>query len=557
MNTLQLTEEQQAVVISPANRLVVSAVAGAGKTTTVVQRLVARLAMGHPPAECLAITFTRASAGHIRRKIREQVGEDILATTIHGLCLRVLEAHAEELFDRGMLLTPDFTIASDWELFRLKMEIKEELGTKDSKKINAALDRRLTERGLVKVGDLLVLGQVALTEIKGAAKWSFVIVDEAQDLNDRQWGVVDALNPEWLTVVGDHAQSLYEWNGARPQVFAKRARDWDTLHMTLNWRSRPEIIELANNHLASMSVVTEPMRPVLEKWESVDEGVVVHDMFPNEGDELTTAAEIAAAMAEQGDTVAVLARYRTQLDHLCQKVAGLDVPFWTPSNNRRFWSGELAQLGVTALQALCLGSESALERLVLETLEEGGAALIENVKTISLDEEKPLLECLKDTAPEIPWWEFIDKLSPDMAVIEAAKYLNFPPLLVAHLMEWLESQDSMGTSVRHFARAVATEIEEDGLERAPICVSTIHGSKGLEWDVVIITGLNETRIPGRGGNLEEERRLLYVAMTRAKERLLLTSHGIGLSLDGRPEFHTPSRFLKELGLWTDSRIIRP
>jgi superfamily I DNA/RNA helicase len=551
---MEFTGDQNAVIVAPDNRLVVSAVAGSGKTTTMVERLLGAIATGRPADECLAVTFTRAAAAHVRNKIKQRLGAEILATTIHGLCLRILEEHAPALFDRGIISTPFFQVASNWEIDRLKAEAQEEIKTTNPIKIKALVNRRLTERGLIRIEDLLSLGTIALANLDSARKWSFVIVDEAQDLNEAQWGVIESLQAESLTIVGDHAQALYEWNGARPDLFEAKAREWTTLHMTTNWRCRPEIVDLANNHLASMKVVTEPMVTPPGAAELRD--VVMVEMFPDEAEEITAAAEMSGVLAQRDDTVGILARYRTQVDQICQAIGGLGIPFWTPSSNQRIWSSAISQLAVTGLRALCLKSEPDLERLVTDVVQDA-ADILQKAKAAAMDSERTLHECLRETAPDLAWWKFADEMDGDMSIIAACEYLNFPPVLVAALLEWCETQPEAEPTVQQFVRNIAFEGQEDGIERAPVCVSTIHGAKGLEWDSVIVTGMNEGRIPGRGGNEDEERRLFYVAITRARERLILTSHGIGASLDGRPEFHKPSRFLSETGLWDDSRIIRP
>jgi hypothetical protein len=197
--------------------------------------------------------------------------------------------------------------------------------------------------------------------------------------------------------------------------------------------------------------------------------------------------------------------------------------------------------------------------------------VIENAKRVALADELSLLGGLRSvtTGTEARWWEPIwhelgglqDKLDRGKVptdtwhrswndATDALEYMGLGGPWIATVSVWAQEQRAAQrpTSVLAWLRDLPMHLEADDLPGPPVCISTIHGVKGCEFDAVILTGMNEGRLPAKDGKIAEDRRLFYVAATRARERLLLTSHGLGESFLGMPEFHQISRFLNEVEL---------
>lgn len=563
---MNLTPEQLAVVADERRRLVVNACPGSGKTHTLLHRLLG-LVMSDPLCNVLVITFTRAAAATLRQRINDVIdvqgdSHNVSICTIHSLCLRVLEDNAGKAFDLDIIPSPDFAVITDTRIEELKEQVRKELMTKSSKRVDAELERRLTAIGGIRVGDLLGLGARLLEAMPELCTWHHVFVDEVQDLNLDQWAVVDQLiKPEETSFVaiGDVRQSIYEWNGARPDIFRRRWEEWPKLELTANFRSHPKILDLANRH-AKASDWSDPEMQPGHDWEDLP-NVVDHIHYDTEKNELLAAAEAATFLA-QDETTAILCRYRSQVRDVQGMLDTVGVDYWSPGQQRGIWQSVLGDFALAALRAICHHSDRDLEMMIERTWGAAGAEILPQAKAKARENETALEDAVRPMVPETfkqGWWalwEMEDRYKPESAIVKVAEAFKFPEGLMLGIREWDDSQIQADATVAGWLRAVSLLTDDDGLDISNLCVSTVHGVKGHEFANVFITGCNETLFPGRGRNLQEERRIFYVAVTRARVRIVFTSHGLGLDLRGRPELQKSSRFLEEMGVM-DGPILMP
>lgn len=421
---------------------------------------------------------------------------------------------------------------------------------------------------------------------KFARKFKHILVDEYQDTNVLQADIVDMLAREHrcVTVVGDDAQSIYSFRGAvlaNILGFPERYPDARSFHLETNYRSVPAILRAANNSISrNIDQFAKRLRAV-RSGDFVPAVVGVRDVYR----QAEFVAERIARSVDEGvapGETAVLYRAHYHSMVLQTELARRGIPFEVRGGPKFFEQAHVKDV-ISYLRIVENPRDETSWKRVLRLYPGVGRATADRIWRAVSSSDDPLKEALsKNLRAELPKRaaEGLSALAAVLKVLAAARGEGTPADLIelvlengygdymrssfpdyADRLQDLEQFESFATRYADAGEmlseiALLTDAAEPGREDSigdgrRVVLSTIHQAKGLEWRVVFIIWLVDGRMPSaralpEEGGEEEERRLFYVAMTRAKDELYMTCPAVSTSRDGYGMTHTPSRFLTEL-----------
>lgn len=563
-----LDDEQRDAVTRPHVPLLVVAGAGSGKTRVLTRRIAWRCATGlDDPRRLLALTFTRAAAAELRHRLRLLgLRDDVRAGTFHSVAwaeLRALRAErrrpAPTLLDRPARLLA--RLLPDGVGGRVVGEVAAEIAwararlvpPEDYPPAAAAAGRtppippaelaevahRYAEekrhRGLVDFDDLLEELAAAIEAdptVAAAQRWrsTHLYVDEYQDLNPLQARLLDAWAGEagQVCAVGDPNQAIYGWNGADPTLidrFAERHPGAEVVAVDTSYRSSPQVLAVANALLDAGRCGGVRLRAVRP------DGPVPEVAGYLDGD--AEAAAVARACIDlrlpgaPWSHQAVLARTNAQLDVIEAALRAVGVPCRVRGRTP-FVELPAVRAALRELDGAPGGFDAGLAALAAR-VEAGGR---------DPDGGDPDLEELDDLRAGGSGTPGDDGDGDDGAVLA-----RFVELAAAYRREEARP-DARG--LRAWLAANVDDVAGgDGVE-----LRTFHAAKGLEWPIVHVCGVEDGFVPVAGARtpeaLAEERRLLYVAITRAERVLRITWAASRRFGDGDPVPRHPSPHLLEL-----------
>jgi DNA helicase II / ATP-dependent DNA helicase PcrA len=512
-------DPDQRAAATAAGPLLIIAGPGTGKTRTLTHRIAYRVAeLGHPARQFLAITFTRRAAQEMRDRLTGlgAAGEnELTVTTFHGLALRILRAHHE-----AAGLPPEFGVADEAARLRVAAELTG--SERDARKLaedpegRLALRAELIARGLV---DFDGLAEMAAALLAGhpavaaglAERWPFVSVDEYQDIDAVQYDLLRAIAGDGagLTAIGDPDQAIYGFRGADVGIFGRFAADFPgaaTVELTRNYRSSPAIVTAAMQAIAPSTLVPSRSAPRPDRAAARPEpgDVSLHEA----ADEHAEAAWIAAAI----DQLLGGASFHS-----------LDSGRADGHGHGKLGLSDIAVLYRTDTQAGALGQ--ALTRAGLPYQKRSHDRLARRPAVADIVREMALAD---------PAGDVHTQLTAAVRALAAARGERDATVVdiraAGEVLAPLARR--CGDDAGRFRTEISLGAETDALDpRAEaITLLTLHGAKGLEFDVVFLAGcergLLPLRLPGSGpltpAETAEERRLLFVGMTRARGRLILT-----------------------------------
>ncbi len=587
-----LDPEQQQVALAPPGPVCVLAGAGTGKTRAVAHRIAYQAATARAdPGRILAVTFTTRAAGELRARLRQlgqlapEAGLDrVQARTFHSAALRqlthfwpstvggpapkVLESKISVVAEAARRLRISAGLAelrdvageiewakvtqirpADYAAATVGTDRSPPLDVQAVARIYAAYEELRTQRHLVDFESVLELTAAILAEYRAAARsvhdrYACFVVDEYQDVNPLQKLLLDV----WLggrdniCVVGDPRQTIYSFTGATPAYLTGFPAEFPAarvIRLVRNYRSTPQVVSLANRIATAAAVTDAPRRnghvPVTPGAVTVgateSPAALIAQRPAGPAPQLTEYPDEpaeAAAVARQIGTlmsagipaaeIAVLVRTNAQTQGLEQSLAQAGVPFQL-RGAERFFDREEVRHAVALLRA---ASKSAVPP------DDPAAEVRPILAGIGLTPQPP---GGRGTARDR--WESLEALAQLAADFFAAS----PAAGLAELAAELAVRGALG-----HAPAMAG-----------VTLASLHSAKGLEWQAVFLPGLTDGTLPivyaQTDEALAEERRLLYVGITRARERLWL-SWALA-RLPGGRRTRAPSRFLA--GLATPDR----
>jgi ATP-dependent DNA helicase UvrD/PcrA len=557
-----LDPEQQEVARSTRGPVCVLAGAGTGKTRAIAHRIGYAVATGVVrPDRVLAVTFTTRAAGELRARLR-QLGslavpgtglELVQARTFHSAALRQLThfwptavgGPAPAVIDSKVgLLTEaarrcrlrldlaelrDAAAEIEWAKVTQvrpdeypaaceKADRSGPLPPASLAALYARYEELRSERNLVDFESVLELTAAILAGHPAAAaavrdRYRYFVVDEYQDVNPLQKLLLDqwAGERDDVCVVGDPRQTIYSFTGASPAYLTGFPLQYPgsmVIRLVRNYRSTPQVVTLANRVFPAPGQVLVAQRPAGPPPELTE-----HD------DEQAEAAEVARQAVEliragtPASEIAVLVRINAMTRGYEEALTAAGVPFQLRGTERFFERPEVRQ----AVSLLRVAARSAGP-------DDDPAPAVRPVLTgLGLTAQPP---GGRGRARER--WESLDAL----AAISADFFAAAPGATLAGLVAELERRSAAGHAP----------------EAGGVTLASLHAAKGLEWEVVFLPGLTDGAVPivyaQSAEAIEEERRLLYVGITRARERLFL-SWSLARTPGGR-KTRRPSRFLDGL-----------
>jgi DNA helicase-2/ATP-dependent DNA helicase PcrA len=580
-----LDPEQQQVALATRGPVCVLAGAGTGKTRTIAHRIAYGVRIGVVnPGHVLAVTFTTRAAGELRGRLRQLAGaagggmEQVQARTFHAAALRQLthfwprtvggrppavldsklgllaEIARELRVEAGLPELRDAASEIEWAKVT---QVRPgdypaaaaaagripPLGAETTAGLYAGYERARRERHLVDFESLLELTAAILTEDRAAAaevadRYRYFVVDEFQDVNPLQKLLLDAWTDgrDDVCVVGDPRQTIYSFTGATPAYltgFTGAFPHATVVRLVRNYRSTPQVVALANRLTGSAGGRRRPPprdEPLPGGAPLVGQRAAGPEPeFAGHADEAAEAAAVAARAAEliasgvPPREMAVLVRVNVQTERFEQALAQAGVPFQVRGTERFFERAEVRQaMGMLRAAAAAAPAGSPAQAEVAASAP--AAAEVRHVLSgLGLTRQPPPR---RGSARER--WESLAALAQLAEDFGAAT----PGAGLADIVGQLAHR-----------AAIEHPPAPDG-----VTVASLHAAKGLEWDVVFLPGLTEGNVPivhaQTAEAVAEERRLLYVGVTRARERVQL-SWALARSPGGRPS-RVPSRFLDGL-----------
>lgn len=565
-----LDPEQRAVATQVTGPLAVLAGAGTGKTRAITYRLAYAIATGaYPQNSVLAVTFTQRAAREMGERLRQLGVPSIQARTFHAAALRQLSyfwphaiggdvpqiaKHKASLvvaacqrlgISADRQLVRDLAAEVEWAkvsllspaayLQKIQSSGRVLPGEMDGQTLADLLqiyENVKTEAAQIDFEDVLLLmvgimqsNETIARQIR--SQYRHFVVDEFQDVSPLQYQLLN----HWLggrhdiCVVGDVAQTIYSFTGATPRYLVDFVKDHPgarRVELNRNYRSTPQIVSLANQVLKTRSNGsrgTELPAGSVELVSQQPSGPAV-TFTQYETDEAEAAGIAAAVKNLQNSGVAV------------EKIAVL---FRTNAQSAAF-EAAFADAGISCTLT---GGPSFFERPEIKQ------AVIEIRRQARLLQQigegsgEPLLEIVENTIRPLGWSETPPKTQG--AVRERWESLDaLRNLVVANPAQTLED----------FVNNITQRMEQKhDIALKGVTFSSLHAAKGLEWDTVFLTGISEGILPislaETPAEIEEEKRLLYVGVTRAKQRLFI-SYACARGA-GRVQKRRVSRFLS--GMW--------
>ncbi|MEV4130857.1 UvrD-helicase domain-containing protein [Dactylosporangium sp. NPDC049742] len=540
---------QRVAASAPGGPLLIVAGPGTGKTRTLTHRIAYLCAeLDVYPEECLAITFTRRAAEELRERLEGLLGpvtEAVTVSTFHALGLSILRENAP-----AVGLTPKFRIAEEADL----LAALDPLSEREARRALAAMEpstaealaKALRAKDMVSLDELLTLsvqllaGSPALVD-RYRDRWQWIFVDEYQDVDPVQYELLRLLCPPGgnLCAIGDPDQAIYSFRGAEVSFFLRFATDFSTpdidarvVRLTRNYRSSAPILAAAVQAIAPTTLVPgrrlDPARLDLEApmvglypatsvadeadfvVRTVDElvGGLSHRSHDNRVDSRATIGAMSFS------DIAVLYRTDSQAAPIVDALARAGVPVQKRSHDRLLDRPGVAAIARELRFATGLGGSIAARVRLAGQVVAGRCGQLDT-----------------------------DVIGLTEADVWTAVELMTPPALRA------------GSDLDEFLGALATGAEVDGWDpRADrVTLLTLHASKGLEFPVVFLVGCEDgllpLRMPGSQGRSEddvaEERRLFFVGLTRAQDRLFVSHSRIRFRHGSEREM-APTPFLSSI-----------
>lgn len=539
-----LDEDQKAVALATRGPVCVIAGAGTGKTRAITHRIAYAAAIGTmDPAKVLALTFTAKAAGEMRVRLRTLGVPTVAARTIHAAALKQLLYFWPSVFGGK---TPDLItaksgflseavnraglsesirvtnrelmrdIASEIEWAKVSQVGPEDFVSEIDKriqkprasaehlaKIYSAYESVKKQELAIDFEDVLLLTTAMIEEERDVRErvqdqYRYFTIDEYQDISPIQQRLINAWlgSRQDICVVGDPAQTIYSFAGATPvflNTFTQRFPEAEVIRLSTGYRSTPEIIFAANALLRHASMGQE----LVATNEHGDKPAVTG--YSDESSEIAGVLKEITELLASGtpaQEISILARTNNQLGGIERAMNKLGLPYQVRNTEKFFERQDVRDFLKQVRQASVLPTE--------------GSTWIDELRTIA----QPFLT-----------GESIDGIAA-----------------LLHLARELDGDENFAPkTLRGYLREVEDRVQQNNPPTMPVVtLATLHAAKGLEWERVFMVGASEGILPlqidATDAVINEERRLFYVGMTRAKQDLHISHRG------------NPSRFLREAAL---------
>jgi len=586
-----LNPEQKAAVTYDKGPLLVLAGAGSGKTKVLTHRVAYFISEGLTKAEnCLLMTFTNKAAGEMKERMSSLIikaglpadaAARLQAGTFHSFCAKILridgkvigippgfliydeqdqKSLVKEIIENQNLSTDEYnpaavlSVISDAKNQMLSptqySEFVNGLSAQAGEfqqvvfKVYLEYEKRLKEIGALDFDDLLIKAVLLLkgnSEIleKWQDKFTHIFVDEWQDTNKIQYRLIKLLvgNRKNLTVVGDISQSIYGWRGAdyrNVNYLIRDYKDIKTINLEQNYRSTQNILEAANSVISKNT-----SHPILKLWTKKHKGERIKLYTARNGlDEADFIVNEASRLKRRHykySDIAVLYRTNAQSRVLEEALLHAGIPYTLVGGTKFYDRKEIKD--VISYLRLLVNPKDSVSRKRIEKL---GVRRLERFKSLTARhlDSMTTLNMLDEVLKTTGYLDLFQRESEEnLARLENIKELRSVATEFRDINEFLEN---------------VALVEAGPIHESKNCVTlmTLHAAKGLEFPIVFIVGMEEGLFPHSRSlmdtnQLEEERRLAYVGITRAKETLYLTYASRRIYF-GKRVSNPPSRFIIDI-----------
>lgn len=596
-----LNPEQKKAVLNTEGPTIILAGAGSGKTRVLTFKVIYLITEKNvEPESILQVTFTNKAANEMKERIQKNLAEYDLSkhtgtpwvATFHSLCAKIMRVEGKYLGYSQKFLIFD----SQDQLDAIKEAMSQlQISTKDFKPysvlstISQAKNELLSHedyfkfaRGyfqetvakiypvyqkILKDNDALDFDDLILQTIrlfmenpqvleKYQNRFRYVLVDEYQDTNRAQYRLTKLLSDKWknICVVGDFSQSIYSWRGADYRNLMKFKDDYpqtQTFSLSQNYRSTQKILDAASTVIARNT-----SHPVLKLWTENPDGeeIEVYEAM-NEQDEadfiLRTVANLGLKNLRK---VAVLYRTNAQSRVIEEALLHHGVPYLLIGGVRFYDRKEIKDI-LSYLRVI----HNEKDMLAYKRIEKLGKGRLQHFLTFretlavplpkemegeTIADQMNTIDILDGVIRSTKYLDIYDeKIEEDRARLENIKELRSVAIAFPNLTEFLENVALVEQEYHH-------DPQENNDKKNAITLMTLHAAKGLEFPIVFMIGMEEGLFPHSRSlmdkqELEEERRLCYVGMTRAKEKLFITYARRRLFF-GQRLTNTVSRFVLEI-----------
>ena len=639
----ELNDAQREAVINTNGPSLVIAGAGAGKTRVLTYRIAYLLQQGARANRILALTFTNKAAGEMKNRITGIVGFDIARFlwmgTFHSIFARILRIEGDRLGYKS-----SFTIYDSTDSRSLIRTIIRELNLNDDIYKPGVIAARISnaKNNLITAGmyaasqemteydkasrmpllseiykiyasrcfasngmdfdDLLLNTNILFRDFPDVLaqyqeKFDYILVDEYQDTNYAQYLIIKKLAAihKNLCVVGDDAQSIYSFRGARIENIFEFRNDYPEFRiykLEQNYRSTQTIVNAANIIIANN--VNRIPKEVYSKKEEGDKIRILQAMTDTEEGFLVTSDVFDRRFSHRlnWSDFAVLYRTNAQSRIFEETLRRKNIPYKIYGGLSFYERKEIKDILAYFRMVINPVDEEALKRTINYPKRGIGDTTVSKLFEISVFEGKPVWDILNviddhqhqfNTGTRKKLSDYRDLIKGFASKTEnldaylAAREISMGSGMMRELREGktpeevsrFENFEELMNSIKVFTEAAGTNGEptslqaylqnvalltdqdnEDEEDRDKVTLMTMHSAKGLEFNHVYITGMEDTLFPspmssGNPRELEEERRLFYVALTRAKNMATLT-YALNRYKWGNLEHSKPSRFLNEI-----------
>ena len=565
-----LNKEQQKAVIACSGPLLVLAGAGSGKTKVLTTKIAYLIdSLGVKPYNILAITFTNKAAKEMSDRLYSMIGEvsrSAQVSTFHSFGLKILRENYQSLgyFNNFIIMDSEDTLSIIKKILKeLNLDTKiynphairnkisgcknelmepidyEKYAASDYEKIVLKVyeiyQRTLKQNNSIDFDDLLILPIKLFRTYpdilnKYQEKYKYILIDEYQDTNEAQYILTKLISKKYrnICVVGDVDQSIYGFRGANYRNILNFEKDYPdalTIKLEQNYRSTNNILEAANSVIKN-----NKERKSKNLWSKKGDGdKVVYFRAFNEKDEAFYVIR--------------------EIKNLLSKNVYLRLIYNDKDN--------ISLLRVINTPKRGIGNKTVSNLINIANIE--NKSIYEVISSGKELEFKKIIENLKEISNNVTLTELVDKILDVTGIKE--EYKNEKTLEADIRLENLEEFKSITKSFEEknglisledflLEISLVSDVNEYKDDKNRISLMTVHSVKGLEFDYVFVVGLEEGIFPHinslmDNSEVEEERRLMYVAITRAREKLYLVNAKMR-TLFGKEQANPSSRFISEI-----------
>jgi len=578
-----LNEFQQEAVKHIKGPMMVIAGPGSGKTTVIVHRVKHLIESGINSSEILVVTYSKAAAINMDERYKKlgdnSKGSKATFATFHSLFFKILRNHTNISLD-NMATEEDRKGLIKHKLKELGIEFDEELleqiflefslikndqleidthestsmATRDFRVLYKVYENYKEEHNKIDFDDMLTKTYELLQDKRILNIWQnkfkYIMIDEFQDISKIQYSIVRLLAPENIYIVGDDDQSIYHFRGSRPQFLLNFEMDYENCKkviLDINYRSTDQIINLSNRVIKENAIrYNKTIKGTNKKGPSPI--LIKAKTINDEANHISSKIRAIIEKDENVDLSEICVIYRTNMQAraIAESFAVHNIPYQIkddmPTLYKHFVSQDILAYITYALNK---HENEALARVINKPMRYINKAVIIELKK----EQRPLIQSLattrllkphqQDRITELNYHlDKLKKIPPAKAIAYIRKKLGYDEYIktytaymrvktkgVLEILNELTEASKRFETLEQFLEHAENFVPDNST--SGIMLSTMHGSKGLEFDTVFVISCVENITPHERSEtdeqIEEERRLFYVALTRAKINLYIST----------------------------------